>query len=273
MSEINRLILYRCPDDDFILRGLTDLIVRFGIQDPAREPDERDRELFFRCENGLFETAAAYGLEGNLWHDYIALFLVRNENAFSLASEIRGAAGGSIRQVAMHDFALLKEWFDFRLRGLSRSFPDACWDALEDFQPSDAGGRMYSRRIRDRICALAGDLAGSRNAEEFLQSTASFYRDFGVGSIGLHKAFRIRHEQGQRAEIEPVKRIAHVRLEDLVGYELAKQKLTENTEAFLDGKPANNCLLFGDAGTGKSSSIKGILNRYYDRGLRIIEVY
>ena len=62
-------------------------------------------------------------------------------------------------------------------------------------------------------------------------------------------------------------------LEDLVGYESAKQKLIENTEAFLDGRPCNNCLLFGDAGTGKSSSIKGILNRYYERGLRIIEVY
>ena len=47
----------------------------------------------------------------------------------------------------------------------------------------------------------------------------------------------------------------------------------DNTEAFVNGKKANNCLLFGDAGTGKSSSIKAIANEYYDRGLRIIEVY
>ena len=52
-----------------------------------------------------------------------------------------------------------------------------------------------------------------------------------------------------------------------------KKKLIENTEAFVQGRKANNCLLFGDAGTGKSSSIKGILNQYYDQGLRIIEVY
>ena len=58
-----------------------------------------------------------------------------------------------------------------------------------------------------------------------------------------------------------------------MGYEIAKKKLIDNTEAFLNNKPANNCLLFGDAGTGKSSSIKAILNQYYDRGLRIIEVY
>ncbi len=71
----------------------------------------------------------------------------------------------------------------------------------------------------------------------------------------------------------PITKIAHVRLDDLVGYESAKKKLTDNTEAFIKGKKANNCLLFGDAGTGKSSSIKAILNKYYDRGLRMIELY
>ena len=100
-----------------------------------------------------------------------------------------------------------------------------------------------------------------------------FYKDFGVGKFGLHKAFRIVHDEKGQVVISPITRIAHVQLEDLVGYENAKQKLLENTEAFVSGRRANNCLLFGDAGTGKSSSIKGILNRYYDRGLRIIEVY
>ena len=58
-----------------------------------------------------------------------------------------------------------------------------------------------------------------------------------------------------------------------MGYETAKKKLIDNTEAFVKGRRANNCLLFGDAGTGKSSSIKAILNKYYDQGLRMIEVY
>src|SRR5699024_3164631 len=90
--------------------------------------------------------------------------------------------------------------------------------------------------------------------------------------LGLHKAFRVVHAQ-EGARIVPITNIAHVQLSDLVGYEIAKQKLIDNTEAFVQGRKANNCLLFGDAGTGKSSSIKGILNQYYDQGLRIIEVY
>ena len=90
----------------------------------------------------------------------------------------------------------------------------------------------------------------------------------------LHKAFRLEHGPGdEKVQIVPITRIAHVKLDDLVGYEIAKKKLIDNTEAFLKGRPANNCLLFGDAGTGKSSCIKAILNQYYDQGLRIIEVY
>ena len=58
-----------------------------------------------------------------------------------------------------------------------------------------------------------------------------------------------------------------------MGYELQKKKLIDNTQAFVDGKAANNVLLYGDAGTGKSSSVKAVLNEYYDKGLRIIEVY
>lgn len=62
-------------------------------------------------------------------------------------------------------------------------------------------------------------------------------------------------------------------LKDLIGYDIQKKKITDNTEAFLAGSKANNVLLFGDSGTGKSSCIKAILNEYYDDGLRMIEIY
>ena len=132
---------------------------------------------------------------------------------------------------------------------------------------------MFNSRIRDRICDLSKTLAAAESTEEFMKDMVQFYKDFGVGKLGLHKAFRVGHDENDNVEIQPITRIAHVKLEDLVGYEIPKQKLIENTEAFVRGRKANNCLLFGDAGTGKSSSIKAILNQYYDRGLRIIEVY
>ena len=121
---------------------------------------------------------------------------------------------------------------------------------------------------------LAVQLEKSRNPGEFQIHAAEFYREFGVGKFGLNKAFRIvEREEDHQVVIDPIINVEHVYLKDLVGYELQKKKLVENTEAFLAGKEANNVLLFGDAGTGKSSSVKAVLNEYYGRGLRMIEVY
>ncbi len=112
----------------------------------------------------------------------------------------------------------------------------------------------------------------AETAEEFKAVITQFYKEFGVGKLGLHKAFRIAHTEEGCIDRTDHKDCAR-HLDDLVGYEIAKKKLIDNTEAFVKGKKANNCLLFGDAGTGKSSSIKAILNQYYDQGLRMIEVY
>lgn len=78
---------------------------------------------------------------------------------------------------------------------------------------------------------------------------------------------------GEGSFLIPITATSDVVLSDLIGYELQKEKLIANTEAFVSGRAANNVLLYGDAGTGKSTSIKAILNQYYDRGLRMIEVY
>ena len=111
-----------------------------------------------------------------------------------------------------------------------------------------------------------------------------FYADYGVGMFGLNKAFRIRSAEFSGnsdsgdyitggVDIYPINNTETVLLKDLVGYEIQKKKLIDNTEAFVEGRPANNCLLFGDSGTGKSTCIKAIINEYYDRGLRMIEIY
>ena len=153
------------------------------------------------------------------------------------------------------------------------AFGTDCADFLCNYVNTGCNSKVYNQRICDRICDMSKTLAEASTVEEFMADMVQFYKDFGVGKLGLNKAFRIEHGKDGKPVITPITRIAHVNLDDLVGYEIPKQKLIENTEAFVRGRKANNCLLFGDAGTGKSSSIKGILNRYYDEGLRIIEVY
>lgn len=144
-------------------------------------------------------------------------------------------------------------------------------NVIFDYKRAETTGDTFNVRVSDRILELKEKLACAKDVSEFKNYVTDFYKDFGVGKFGLHKSFRV--EKKDAVEIVPIKKIAHVQLDDLVGYEIQKKKLIDNTEAFIDGRPANNCLLFGEAGTGKSSSIKGILNKYYDKGLRIIEIY
>ncbi len=73
-------------------------------------------------------------------------------------------------------------------------------------------------------------------------------------------------------EIIPVKNPDNIRLENHIGYERQRKRIIDNTYAFLKNKPASNVLLYGDAGTGKSSTVKAIVNEYACRGLRMIEV-
>ena len=163
--------------------------------------------------------------------------------------------------------------FDYDFEELENSLDADCLKIIMDYKSGNSGGKVFNRRVRDRICDLSRALAATQNVDHFKRTLTQFYKEFGVGKLGLHKAFRVEHPENSDVEIIPITNIAHVHLDDLVGYEDAKKKLVDNTKAFVEGKKANNCLMFGDAGTGKSSSIKAILNQYYDQGLRMIEVY
>ena len=268
MTGIRECILYRDFEQGELLEKMTMLME--DISHP-KVLYGKDGE-YFACIHQLVEMAGTYGFAGNLWHDYLTYLLVNHENAFSTASEIVGPVEGTINAFAMHDFEIFKQLYDFDLKELEKIYPSVDSSLITDYQNINEGSKVFNKRIRDRICTLAQKLAKAESTEEFMDDMVQFYKEFGVGKLGLHKAFRIDGTVTP-ARIVPITNIAHVHLDDLVGYEIAKKKLIDNTEAFVQGRPANNCLLFGDAGTGKSSSIKGILNQYYDQGLRIIEAY
>ena len=268
MTGIRECILYRDFEQGELLEKMTMLME--DISHP-KVLYGKDGE-YFACIHQLVEMAGAYGFAGNLWHDYLTYLLVNHENAFSTACEIVGPVEGTINAFAMHDFEIFKQLYDFDLKELEKIYPSVDSSLITDYQNINEGSKVFNKRIRDRICTLAQKLAKAESTEEFMDDMVQFYKEFGVGKLGLHKAFRIDGTVTP-ARIVPITNIAHVHLDDLVGYEIAKKKLIDNTEAFVQGRPANNCLLFGDAGTGKSSSIKGILNQYYDQGLRIIEAY
>ena len=268
ITGVKELILYRDLENGQILLDMTWILEHLEKKEQISEV----RDRFFSCMHDLVELAGNYGFENNLWHNYLTFLLVNNENIFSTACEIRGVTEGSLLSLARHDFAIFRELFACDFTELERMLQAGVFEEFLHYARTESTGKLFNRRIRDRICELSDQLANAETLEVFTEYMVSFYKEFGVGKLGLHKAFRVAHV-GDDVQIEPITNIAHVKLEDLVGYEIQKKKLIDKTEAFVEGRSANNCLLFGDAGTGKSSSIKAILNRYYDRGLRIIEVY
>ncbi len=260
---MNSLLLYRNMEHQKLFDDMAALLDGFAAASAVE------------CANGLIEIASAYGFSGNLWHCFLALCLATHENAYSTSCEIRGDLGGTLSSLALRDFAVFKALFDKDITTLDRFTADGgkgFWAEIADFHPAGAESRIYNKRVRDRILELAVALSHAEDAEGVRASVSGFYREFGVGKYGLNKAFRVE-ENGHEARMVPVVNVEHVYFDDIVGYQLQKDKLIENTEAFLRGRAANNVLLFGDAGTGKSSCIKAVLNEYYGQGLRIIEVY
>ncbi len=265
----DELMLFKHMEYGSILYDMSFLIENYKKE--ACEKQELRKNLF-DVINRLIELAGSHGFEGNLWQTYLTFLLANDENAYSTACEMVGEIKGSIQLIAMHDLAIFRELFAYDFTELEQGLGVNCFSMLMDYNAAHGHGKVFNQRIRDHICSLSKQLADCESVEEFQDVLTGFYKKFGVGKFGLHKAFRVEHTE-RGVEIVPITKISHVHLDDLVGYEIPKRKLIENTEAFVEGRPANNCLLYGDAGTGKSSSIKAILNQYYDKGLRMIEVY
>lgn len=273
------LIVYRDFEDGELLYDMAWLMSHYEDSAIGREQNpvrpctrEAKAALFYDCIHRLIELAGNYGFHGNLWHCYLANLLVNNENSYSCGCEMKGEIEGTINQAALHDIVIFKEFYDFNFSDMEEKLHVPEFSLIENYQASNRESKVYNTRICARICELAEKFCMDHTPEEMKATLTQFYKEYGVGKFGLHKSFRVVHDD-KGVHIEPILNIAHVTLDDLVGYEIAKKKLTDNTDAFVAGRKANNCLLFGDAGTGKSSSIKAIANEYYEKGLRIIEVY
>ena len=220
------------------------------------------------------ETALAtsYGFDKNLWHNYLAFILITNENSFSITSEKVGANDGTVNYFAKNDFRIFKKLFDFDFSEIESALGIDCFSTINNYKSIGKKERMYNKNVSEKVQAVSNAIEEAENEDQIFDIVTSFYKAYGVGMFGLNKAFRITREHGD-LEFVPINNTEDVMLDDLIGYEIQKKKIVDNTEAFVEGRKANNALLFGDSGTGKSTTIKAIINEYYDRGLRMIEIY
>ena len=220
----------------------------------------------------LLDLATDYGFDENLWQNYLTFILMTNENSFSLITERVGALEGSVNHFAENDFQVFHALFHYDFGSFEADLGTDCFSTLRSYRAIAKHERRYNKAVSEKVRDLRRALAAAAGPGDFFSLVTGHYQRFGVGLIGLNKAFRIKSGPAG-VELLPIYNTDKIMLSDLVGYEMQKAMLRENTKAFLAGRSCNNALLYGDAGTGKSSSVKALINEYYDRGLRMIEIY
>ncbi len=231
-------VFYRTFNENKILNGVYAL-------SQCIDHEEREK-LYEEILSELLEVGVNAGLKQHLFKMYLTYLVARDENAFSVSSEREGTnIDEALRALAIKDIAqVLELWhhspFEIELAKGAPNFLDPLYEVFER-----------------ATCA-----------EEVVDYLVGYYKRFGAGIMNGYKAFKWDETLGLVGigECDPIT------FEQLIGCDYQKKALIKNTEAFLQGKEANNALLFGDRGTGKSSSVKALLNAYCEEGLRIVEL-
>ncbi|WP_028234828.1 ATP-binding protein [Pseudobutyrivibrio sp. MD2005] len=269
-DKISRLLMYGDLTEDSILYQLGRAIDKVESGDYNKRETTREVNAISKR---LLMLATDYGFDDNLWHNYLAFYIITNENPFSLVTEKTEVKPGSVNHLVENDFRILKELFDYDFSALEKELGIEVFSVFTNYNSVRKNQQMYNRNVSEKVRKLSKELEAASDEKEFFTVITNFYKAYGVGMFGLNKAFRIEEVGVNDIQFVPINNMDEVVLDDLIGYEYQKQQLIANTESFVQGKKANNVLLFGDSGTGKSTSIKAIVNQYYDSGLRMIEIY
>ncbi len=208
-----------------------------------------DRETFLRAWGDFF-AALCERESSEHFAEHLTSTALYDENGFSLDA----AAGKTSFAPSM--IAAVQRDLQIILR-LSQMTPDDLLGScgFADLPP------LPRWKCGEPVKLLSG------TPSEYLPRMAEYYRRNGCGIYARYRAFIWRDKK-----ILPVAHPDPQRMEDLKGYEVQRGMAIENTVAFLKNLPANNCLLYGDRGTGKSSTVKALLNTFYKDGLRVIEM-
>ena len=267
--DIAHLLLYSDLGEGSILLSLADIVRDWDEENCGK--DVLIRRTYAQIKR-ILDLSTVCGFDGNLWHCYLTWVLMTNQNSFTLTCERVGASEGSVNHFAKNDFAVFRRLFNYDFAPMERDLGIDCFTTICHYHAIPKRERTYNHDISRQVRTLCQALEGAADEEEMFRLITDYYRQYGFGVFAMNRAFRIRRS-GESVEFLPISNIDGVMLEDLLGYEQQKRELRQNTEAFLAGKHANNVLLYGDAGTGKSTSVKALINEYYDEGLRMIEIY
>ncbi len=266
MTKMNRPFVLREIYGDDVFRAVRCLVDKIGDPLIGERCFDNEKNDYFDAVCKMAANAEKLGTAGNPWLLWLAKLFSETEMQFALAHERMAHVSGSLKTIILEELEDFVKYISLDFRKVDEFTETGYFSKIADFKPLHENKSGTSLRIT----ILADNIGSAKSAQELYVVLEKFYASFGVGQYAAYNAFR--WDKNARA-IVPVTNTEKVALSDIIGYDEQKQLLCDNTEAFVEGRPANNVLLYGESGTGKSTSIKAIMNEYAERGLRVVEVY
>ncbi len=194
----------------------------------------------------VIRFAETDGTTTNSICEYVAAYLANDDNIISSLAQAGKTIGSDLYRIALMDMEqIYKKFFSITIK----------------YSPSGNDPGFFDGYVKS-----IQSMTAAKSAKDLLDLLIRHYRSFGGGILGKYIAYKYD------GKLKGISKTDKTTFDSLIGLEHQKEVLIENTEAFVDGRGANNVLLFGDRGTGKSSSVKALLNMFCDKGLRVIEV-
>ena len=195
----------------------------------------------------LIQFAETESVTEHIFKEYIVVSILEDDNILSRVCEKTGNIGNSLEAAALEDLNIL-------------------WDTLSKDPLGNYISSMKHNIFFKEYENSLKSVVLSRTPSEMLENIIAHYSAFGSGKNAKYTAFR--WQDGMTGIEQP----DDITLEQLFCLDSQKETLIENTSLFLRGLPANNALLYGASGSGKSAMIKALLNKYYSHGLRLVEI-
>ncbi len=262
--NLHRLVLYRDLLKDPIIEHLQILLNQLASNNAL--PMTASEQVYFDFYYRLLQAAQAKHISGDIWKNYLLQLIVEDENIFSLACEQQSSSlNENLLKLASHDLEILLTLYNLDWAEIQqRIVPTASLPWSNIILPRKAS--KYQLRYQQQINDLGEVCIGNLSLEEKRSALIAFYHQHACGQMARYAAFRWDNGLIGIDQPDPIS------FDDLVGYEHQKELLINNTRTFVAGKEANNVLLYGEKGTGKSSSVKALLNKFAEDGLRMVEL-
>jgi predicted AAA+ superfamily ATPase len=261
MIDISSIVLFSNIRDSALLRSLNKTLELLAQQETPK--------IALRLARSWAKssaTIASFGVSAPSFYQALAFLTLTDDNQFTHAAETGAELPpllfalaktdlSRLGRIAAYDVAALGVQVAVRLR--NAGFKQAAQDIEAEARTLNTAG---VQQAHNSVFPAQGDWG------ERLPAFVEYLKANGAGQVGLYHAFR------WDGTLTPVCKPDPVRLADLSGYEEQRSVVVANTLRFLEGRNANNLLLYGDRGTGKSATVKAICNEYAARGLRLLEI-